>query len=320
MKPGLSALALLASAAPVAAEVAFLDLPLACTLGQDCFIEDYMDADPGPGVADYTCGLKARQDHGGTDFALLSFEAMEAGVDVLAAAPGTVEAVRDGEPDIALTPGRRAEIAGRECGNAVRIGHPNGLQTLYCHLKRGSLAVTPGTEVAAGDVLGQVGLSGETNYPHLHLTVLKDGARVDPFAPEAGAACGSGGPTLWTDPPAYERAGLFTAGMSDAVPDLEDVQSGAARRTTLGPGDAIVLYGHAFHAATGDVLHLSATGPEGALFEEAVEIARGQAQLFRAVGRRAPEGGWAPGTYRGTVRHMRGDTAIAVRHAEVAVR
>lgn len=315
-----SALILIASAAPAAAE-AFLSLPLDCTLGQDCYIEDYHDAEAGEGQRDYTCGIKSRDGHRGTDFALPSTEAMDAGVTVRAAAPGTVEAIRDGEADRPLTADRRSEIEGRECGNAVRIGHENGYQTLYCHMKNGSVAVAPGDTVATGDALGQVGLSGETNYPHLHLSVLRDGARVDPFAPDSTEACGEATETLWTDPPGYERSGLFTAGFSIVVPSLDAVQSGSARMATAAPSEALVLYGHAFYPETGDVLRMEATRPDGStLFREDITIEKEQAQLFRAYGRRAPDTGWPTGTYSGSVTQMRGDTLIAVRHATITVR
>lgn len=314
-----SALMLLASAAPVAAE-AFLSLPIDCTLGESCYIEDYHDAQPGAGQQDYTCGLKSRDGHRGTDFALLSFEQMETGVDVLAAAPGTVEAVRDGEPDVALTEDRRGVIEGRECGNAVRIVHENGLQTLYCHMKNGSIAVAPGDSVDAGDALGEVGLSGETNYPHLHLSVLDGDGRVDPFAPGSGGSCGAAEETLWTDPPAYERSGLFTAGFSIVVPSFDAVKSGSARRAVAARDEALVLYGHAFYPEDGDVLEFSARGPDGGIFTHEEEIEEAQAQLFRAFGRQAPDAGWPAGDYAGTVLHRRGETVIAVRHAEITVR
>ncbi|SLN51993.1 Murein DD-endopeptidase MepM [Roseivivax jejudonensis] len=313
-----SAAILIASAAPAAAE-AFLSVPLDCTLGQDCFIEDYHDVQPGPGQQDYTCGIKSRDAHYGTDFALLSFNAMERGVDVLAAADGVVEATRDDEDDIPFTPERRAAIEGRECGNAVRIGHDNGYQSLYCHMKKGSIAVSSGDRVSAGDTLGQVGLSGETNYPHVHFALLRGSERVDPFAPDSTATCGAGGDTLWLDPPAYIRSGLFTAGFSIEVPTFEDVQSGAARHKRSAPNEPLVLYGHAFYPEAGDVLNLSAKGPEGEIFAEDVMIEESRAQLFRAVGRRAPDTGWPEGTYHGSVRHTRGDTVIAIRHAEIDV-
>ena len=314
------AITALSAAAPAAADPPLLSLPIDCTLGQTCYVEDYVDADPGPGQRDYTCGLKSRDDHRGTDIVLVSFEAMATGVDVLAAAPGTVAATRDGMDDIAVTDETRATIEGRECGNAVRIDHGGGWQTLYCHMARGSIAVQSGQQVAAGDVLGRVGLSGLTNVPHVHLGVLKDGAVIDPFNPENRDTCGvNAGNGLWQDAPDYDRAGLFTAGFSDGVPTLDDVKSGAARLRNATPDTPLVLYGHAFYAKPGDVLTLTASGPEGEVFAHAVTLDDPQAQLFRAYGRRAPQAGWPAGDYRGYVHLTREGRLIAVRHADITI-
>ncbi|MAU51175.1 MAG: peptidase M23 [Roseovarius sp.] len=314
------ALALLLAAAPAAADPPRLALPLACEYGRTCVIEDYVDADPGPDQRDYTCGIKSRDDHRGVDFMLPDLAAMEAGVAVLAAAPGVVAAVRDGVEDTPVTPGNRGRIEGRECGNAVRLDHGQGWQTLYCHMKRGSLTVAPGRRVRTGDVLGAVGLSGLTNAPHLHLGVLHEGRIVDPFDPGAGRTCGTGGPTLWAVDLPYHAAGLFTAGFSDGVPAFADVQSGAARRMTMAPDAALVLYGHVFHAEPGDRLGLEAQGPQGEIFRQEIALDDPEVQLYRAVGRKAPPGGWPEGAYRGHVRLWRGETLIATRHADVAVR
>jgi len=311
---------LISVAAPAAAEMPILDLPIDCALGQTCYVEDYVDTDPGSGQRDYACGLKSRDDHRGTDIVLLSFEAMEAGVDVLAAAPGMVAATRDGVPDLAVTPENRADIEGRECGNAVRIDHGGGWQTLYCHLKRNSVGVKRGDLVQAGDVLGLVGLSGLTNVPHVHLGVLKHGQIVDPFNPENRNTCGTATDNgMWKDAPEYDRAGLFTAGFSTAVPDFDAVKSGAARVRDTAPDQPLVLYGHAFYAKPGDALSLSASGPEGEIFRHEVVLDNPQAQLFRAFGRRAPEGGWPEGAYRGYVHLTREGRVIAVRHADITV-
>ena len=85
--------------APMALAEPRLALPLDCTLGETCFIQNYVDADGGPGAADFTCGGLSYDGHKGTDFALLSHSAAQAGVNVLAAAPGVVRAVRDGVAD-----------------------------------------------------------------------------------------------------------------------------------------------------------------------------------------------------------------------------
>lgn len=311
---------LVSVAAPVAAEMPVLGLPIDCTLGTSCYVEDYVDTDPGSGQRDYACGLKSRDDHRGTDIVLLSFDAMEAGVNVLAAAPGRVAATRDGVQDVAITPKNRADIEGRECGNAVRIDHGSGWQTLYCHLKQDSIRVKQGDRVQAGDVLGLVGLSGLTNVPHVHLGVLKDGEIVDPFNPENRDTCGTAtGNGMWKEAPGYDRAGLFTAGFATAVPDFDAVKSGAARVRDTAPDQPLVLYGHAFYAKPGDALSLSATGPEGEIFRHDVILDNPQAQLFRAFGRRAPQDGWPEGAYRGYVHLTREGRVIAVRHADITV-
>jgi len=312
--------AALGAAVPAVAEAPALSLPIDCDFGSTCYIEDYVDADPGPGQRDYACGLKSRDDHRGTDFMLPSFEAMRAGVHVLSAAPGIVAATRDGMADTPVTPETRDDIRGRECGNAVRIDHGTGFATLYCHLKRGSLRVREGDRVARGHILGEVGLSGLTNAPHLHLGVLQDGEIVDPFRPVPDATCrDEPGAGLWQSEIAYSPTGLFTAGFSADVPTFEAVKSGAARVSELRADQPIVLYGHAFHAEPGDRLIFTATGPEGEVFRRDIALDAPKAQLFRAFGRRAPDGGWRAGQYRGYVRLMRGTTLIAARHADVTV-
>ncbi len=298
-----------------------LYLPLDCRLGQTCYIEDYVDADPGSGMSDFTCGLKSRDGHRGTDIVLQSFEAMHSGVDVLAAAPGIVAATRDSMPDIAVTPDNRENVRGQECGNAVRIDHGDGWQTLYCHMEQGSVAVQPGDQVSVGDPLGLVGLSGLTNIPHVHLTVLKDGKVIDPFTPDANGTCAPNpqGYGLWVTPPPYDPAGLFTAGFSTSVPSFDAVESGAARATTSYTDEPLVLYTHAFHAQPGDVLELATTGPDGTVFQTAIPLEDPQTQLFRAYGHKAPDAGWPAGEYRGMIRLVRSGELIAWRHADITV-
>lgn len=308
---------LISAAGPLAAEP-FLDLPVACEIGRTCFVEDYVDTDPSPLTRDFTCGLKAREGHRGTDFALPDMEAMRSGVAVIAAAPGVVEAVREGVPDRVMTAETAGAVAEIECGNAVRIGHANGLKTLYCHLREGSVAAAPGTVVEAGDSLGMVGLSGQTTFPHLRFTLLQsDGTAIDPFAAEEGCGTTSGG--YWIDPPAYLPTGFHTAGFATALPDMRSVRDGSARATTARPDDALVLYGFVFLAQPGDVLHLRAEGPAREIFSRKVRIDESRAQLFRAFGRRAPDAGWPPGVYRGDARLSRGDTLIGARQAYVEV-
>ena len=58
-------------------------------------------------------------------------------------------------------------------GNHVLIRF-NDIYVLLCHLKMHSLTVKKGDKVTAGQKLGEVGNSGSSIQPHLHLQVMKD--------------------------------------------------------------------------------------------------------------------------------------------------
>lgn len=313
-----AALAMITSAPATGAEEFRLAMPLDCTLGETCFIEDYVDNDPSQGrQQDFNCGINSRDGHRGTDFALLDFDVIKTGVSVLAAAPGVVLRVRDEMADDRLMRGVTAQNA---CGNAVLIDHGSGWQTLYCHMRLGSISVAPGDLVQSGDPMGFVGLSGQTNHPHVHMTVMRDGEVVDPFRPEATGSCGDPGPTLWAEPPVYTATGLVTAGFSDAVPSLKSVADGSARRPALTPDQPIVLYAHAGYPRPGDMLTLSADSPAGTeVFRKAIPLETDQASQMRAFGRKAPKAGWPVGEYLGRAKLTRDGKVIAHRFAFVTV-
>jgi hypothetical protein len=305
---------IIASATPVVADVSFLGMPLDCILGDTCFIENYPDIDPGDGVSDYRCGMNSTNGHNGTDFALLGHDQMQAGINVIAAANGRVTAVRDKHPDMVAR-----DQDEPECGNAVRIDHGNGYQSIYCHLRAGSVRVLPDQFVEAGDVIAQVGQSGRSDFPHLHLTVTQFGNVIDPFAPDQSNACDAPEQSLWLQPPAYSTAGLYSAGVANRVPDMEEVQSGTARRATLLTTDPMVLFGHAFQGDAQDTLTLVMQGPDGQIFEHEATLDSRQIEFFRAFGIRPPSGGWPQGLYHGTVKLMRDGQVLSVRHTEIRV-
>lgn len=62
--------------------------------------------------------------------------------------------------------------AGGLLGNHVLVRHDDGTVAVYAHLRRGSVAVRPGERVAAGDVLGEVGNTGNSSEPHLHVHLM----------------------------------------------------------------------------------------------------------------------------------------------------
>lgn len=316
MKTGPIILAL-ALAATSAAGAPLFQWPVDCTLGDSCYIEDYVDHDADTGeIRDFACGIKTRDAHKGTDIALLSFNEIDTGVTVRAAAFGRVERIRDSMADDRMMRGVTSQNA---CGNAVLMGHGDGWQTLYCHMKLGSISVKPGDVLQPGDPLGLIGLSGQTNHPHLHFQVIKDGKIIDPFDAEAGESCGDPVEPLWADPAEYDRTGLLTAGFADEVPSMQAVRSGAARLDGAKADAPLVVYTLAGDAEPGDLLTLWATGPQGEVFRKQIPLDDPQRAVMRAIGRKAPAGGWPKGAYQGEALLTRDGAVIAHRFAHVTV-
>ncbi len=92
------------------------------------------------------------------------------GVDVQAAYGDPIVAAYDGT---VISAGERGGY-----GNAIEVDHGNGVHTLYAHASR--VDVQPGTAVRAGDKLGEVGSSGRSTGPHLHLELRVGGRPSDP--------------------------------------------------------------------------------------------------------------------------------------------
>ncbi len=63
-------------------------------------------------------------------------------------------------------------------GNVVMLEHPRGYRTLYAHMKR--IAVRRGQYVRAGEIIGEVGSTGNSTGPHLHYEVIRNGEPVNP--------------------------------------------------------------------------------------------------------------------------------------------
>lgn len=288
-----------------------LDWPVACTLGLTCHVQNYVDRDPGPGAVDFAGGPLVYDTHKGTDIALPSLAAMADGVAVLAAAPGTVRGIRDEMPDQLFTDETASAIEGRECGNGVVLVHPQGWETQYCHMKQGSITVVPGQQVQAGAVLGQIGLSGLTQFPHLHLTVRKDGQTVDPFVPAKDlACCFSETDVLWADPVAYQPGGIIAAGFAAGLPDYDSIKAGDAQTKIAATDPALVLWAYVFGGRAGDAVTLDIAGPDGFSHRQDIVLDRTQAQLFRASGLRLRAARWPAGDYVGTTTLTRAGTEI----------
>lgn len=63
-------------------------------------------------------------------------------------------------------------------GKYVVISHQKGYQSKYAHL--GKIYVKAGQDVTTENMLGEVGLTGQTSGPHTHLELTLNGKYIDP--------------------------------------------------------------------------------------------------------------------------------------------
>lgn len=103
---------------------------------------------------------------------ILGYSRLHAGIDFGAAYGSAIYAVSDGTVSFAGWHGGH--------GNYVKLEHGGGFGTGYGHMSR--IAVSPGTRVHAGQVIGYVGSTGLSTGPHLHYELYKGGAPVNPMS------------------------------------------------------------------------------------------------------------------------------------------
>ncbi len=101
---------------------------------------------------------------------ILGYSRMHRGLDFRAAHGTPIVAVMDGSVN-------RAGRAGGY-GLQVRLNHSGGLATSYSHMSR--IAVSPGSRVRQGQVIGYVGSTGLSTGPHLHYEMYRNGQTVNP--------------------------------------------------------------------------------------------------------------------------------------------
>ncbi len=282
-----------------------LELPVDCEMGRDCFIQYYVDRDAGPRAADYRCGALSYDGHKGTDIRVRNLPAMRRGIVVLAAAAGTVRAIRDGEPDIRVSDSTRS-VDGREAGNSVVLVHGEEWETQYSHLMKGSVTVRPGQRVEAGAPLGLIGHSGKSDFPHLEFLVRRNGKTVDPFGGDDTSACAFAGTPLWT-PDAlgalqYLPGAVLQAGFATHEPERGEVRSGTLRARDLSVfAPNLIYWVQMFGIAKGDIELLRIFAPDGSiLIERRKQFEKPWIHNISWVGKRRPgAAGWVAGIYRG---------------------
>ena len=241
-----------------------LEVPVACSVGSDCWVQQYADHDPGKGATDFACGVASYDGHDGTDFRTLNTASK---IEVIAAAAGTVKAVRDGVPDnLVKTEADRDAVKSIECGNGMVIDHGDGWETQYCHLRKGSVVVKAGDRVEIGSKLGLVGFSGEAAFPHVHLSVRKDGQKIDPFSVDGMTDCKAADRSMWSAQAqkalAYEGSAVLLMQWAERVYQPDEVDGGALLvKEPAADWPALVVHAEAINLYADDTLVLTVKIP-----------------------------------------------------------
>lgn len=324
MKTILALVIFLTAATPAFADAPALGWPVACTEGKDCWIVNYVDQDKSAAARDFQCGHLTYDGHDGTDIAVRDFAATQKGMDVRAALDGKVVRVRN---DIDDHHGTAADLAAarqskKECGNLVSLLHAGKWVTEYCHMKKGSVAVTLGQTVKKGTKLGEVGQSGLAAFPHLHFSLKQNNASIDPFTGAGIAGCGLTHHELWETKIPYEPIKIYATGFSDTTPDLNKLNLDMAATPVIPSNSpALVFWVALYGLNAGDKISLTLTGPDGKVFAQSHETAAQQKiSNFRFTGKKNSSR-LATGNYKGiaTIRRTMPDGSFLTRTASNSV-
>lgn len=305
------------------------DMPLDCDLRSDCIVQKLYDHDPGPGRADYMCGTLTTDGHDGIDFRITDPAKYQHGVAVEAAAAGVVLRTRDGEPDESIK--ERGTTGGRDAGNGVVIDHGDGWVSQYSHMRSGSLRVHPGDRVLAGQPLGLVGLSGNTEYPHLHFSIRHFEKPVDPFWPDSASSASADcrkadrGTTLWTAPVArnlaYRPTALAGVGMTSSLGGVGKAYLQGGNGLIGNRSDPLLLWVQIAGVQAGDTVHFRIASADGSTVVDQQTAINKSALVWTGYsGRKAPPGGWAAGQYLGSVSLERGHERTLFARSSIGFR
>lgn len=119
-------------------------------------------------------GLRARGLRPAEPDAYLGF-----GTRVVAPCAGSIVQAVDGQPDNIVPQTDRHNMAGNHV--IVRCGE---FDIVLAHLRRGSVKVTTGDQVKAGEPIGELGNSGNSDEPHLHVHAQRHAPVDAPFSAE----------------------------------------------------------------------------------------------------------------------------------------
>lgn len=299
--------------------------PVACQVMGNCWITNHVDLDDRVGrVQDYMCSDKATDNNKSTHISLAGRAFVQQTFPVLAAADGRVAEAENGYPDSPVP------VHGESfCGNRVLIKHADGWESSYCHLKLDSITVRPGQTVKAGQIIGQIGMSGQTDWPRLSFATIRNGMVFDPFSGRTSIeGCSKDVSPLWAgnlNPP-YEPASVSNAGFTIGDVNNNDILNGIAQNATIIRKEAprLSFWALMMNLRKGDTIRMVINTPEGRVLSEIEEIVE-EDSLQYPIYLSKSRGGflWNAGQYQGVVtitRNIRGNDITSGRIVPLEMR
>jgi hypothetical protein len=301
-------------------------LPVECEYGKECVIRKYVDHGLGDLMQDYNCGRLTSDTHKGTDFAVIGDKK---NVAVLAAAAGVVTNYREGMEDLSYKFINKNNVKSKECGNAVIINHGGGYSTQYCHLKRYSVKVQKGDKVTKGQKIGEIGMSGMSEFRHLHLTIYKDKKHIDPFVPNGQKKCGAAdmAVSLWDKNLHHKfvkddqrKPILIDASFSANIPDSVSARSGYFQdKIIYSDTESILFWADVMSLKKNDILRLELLNSNGEVLAEHNKIMdKNFGSQFMYIGKKISKE-LAAGRYQGVVSVLRGSNKLLNHSVNIQV-
>ena len=96
-----------------------------------------------------------------------------AGIDIATVTPRPVRAAADG---VVVSFGEEGAW-----GQKILLRHRRGVETRYAHLSEYAPRVARGAHIAAGEIIGLTGKTGNATGVHLHYEIIVDGRALNPL-------------------------------------------------------------------------------------------------------------------------------------------
>ncbi|PCI01774.1 MAG: hypothetical protein COB76_00550 [Alphaproteobacteria bacterium] len=277
--------------------------PVACQIMGNCWITNHVDLDDRSGrVSDYMCGKKATDNNKSTHISLSSQKAVLQNMPVLASASGKVQV---------------AGNVGGFCGTRVLIKHAKGWESSYCHLNPRTLTVRAGQAVQQGQIIGSIGTSGQTSWPHLSFATIRNGMVFDPFSGRTAIeGCSAKTQSLWVggmNPP-YEPAAVASAGFTVGhVPNSSILNGTAQTATAIRTATLqLSLWSLMMNLRVDDEITILIEAPDGKIFKEFKKTITKDSPYFPVnLSVLKKNIRWEAGDYKGTItieRRVNGNT------------